>query len=452
MVFTETYSAHHPPFHVLLLGGIIRVIYKLTKSYNAGIAVYIFAQMLFLSGCFSYVVCFLGHIGVKKWICNISIVFLALFPTVSMFVCCSTKDGIFSAGVLLFCTLLLEMARDVDWFWKQRSRKLGMIFSILLILLFRNNGIYAFAVFLIPFALIYKKWWRKWIPSMAVSLLIFGVITGGLTAVFHFEKGETAEMLCVPMQQLARVYTEEKGSFTNDELDTLYRLIPQDILKNYRPKLADDVKVGFDEEAFRESFSEYVSLWVEKGLQHPDIYVNSFLANTYGFWYPDTVLDAYRGRKMTELIYEDSSYFAFDTERPGIRMHLLPALERFYQKISLEIYQQRLPVISMFFSIGFWNWLYMFLIFYLLTTERKRQACAMGIMGVLYLTVLLGPVALVRYVLYFFFACPLFLAMLFDAEMVGGGRVEKFRKLGESDEKTDRKKDRGSYSVPENIV
>lgn len=425
MVFTESYSAHHPVFHVLLLGWIIRIMYKLTKSYNAGIALYTLLQMLFLSGCFAYMMNFLKKIGVKRWICNVGISFLALFPTVSMFVCCSTKDGIFSGGVVLLTTLLLEMARDAGKFWSQKSKKICFIFSLLLILFFRNNGVYALVVFMIPFAIIYRKWWRSWIISIAASFLIFGVTTEVLKQAFHFEEGEVAEMLCVPMQQLARVYAYEKDSFTEEELETLYSLIPGDILGNYRPKLADDVKVGFNEENFKNSPGKYISLWAEKGWEYPDIYVNSFLVNTYGYWYPDTVLDAYRGRKIAEMVYEDSSYFGFVTEMPGNRIHLLPALERFYEKISLEIYQYKLPVFSMLFSVGFWNWCYVFLAFCLLITKHRKQAFALAVIGLLYLTVLLGPVALVRYVLYFFFAAPLVLALLFDTKTVAGHQLSE---------------------------
>lgn len=420
MVFTEVYSAHHPAFHVLLLGGVIRVLYKLTGSYNAGIATYLILQMIFLSGCFAYTMSFLRRVGVRRWIRFAGVLFLALFPAVGMFVCCSAKDGIFSGGVLLFCTSLLDMARDCEKFWKQKDRRLCFVFSMLLILLFRNNGIYALAVFMILFAILYKKWWRKWIIPVIASFVISVAAAETLEVTFHFEKGEVAEMLCVPIQQLARVHAEKKESFTEEELDALYRLIPEKYLDHYRPKLADDVKVGFDEKSFRESFKRYLSLWAKKGREYPDVYMNSFLVNTYGFWYPDTILDAYRGRKIGEMVYQDSSFFEFAVERPGISAHLIPGLERFYEKISLEIFQQKLPVVSMFFSIGFWYWCYMFLCFYLLLTGHGKQAGAFAIMGLLYLTVLLGPVAIVRYVLYFYFGVPLVLALLFDTKTVAG--------------------------------
>lgn len=59
-------------------------------------------------------------------------------------------------------------------------------------------------------------------------------------------------------------------------------------------------------------------------------------------------------------------------------------------------------------------------------TKKKRLALSFSLMGALYLTVLLGPIALVRYVLYFYFAVPLLLAALFDTDtLVGRKTVEQ---------------------------
>lgn len=98
MVFTEKYSTYQPLLHVLLLGWTLRIIYHFTQSYNAGILLYLLVQMGVLAACFSYEISFLRSIGIKRWICNLGTAFLALFPTVSMFVCCSTKDTLFSGG------------------------------------------------------------------------------------------------------------------------------------------------------------------------------------------------------------------------------------------------------------------------------------------------------------------------------------------------------------------
>lgn len=429
MIFTEKYSTYQPLLHVILLGWTIRLIYHITGSYNAGILVYTLVQTAVLSACFSYEINFLRKAGVRRSICNLGTAFLALFPTVSMFVCCSTKDTLFSGGVLLFTTLLLELARDEEGFWRTKYKKALFSISILFILFFRNNGIYALLPFLVLFAVFYRKTWRKWISSIGVTLLVYFLLNQGLIFAFHAEKGPIAEMFCVPMQQLARVYNEEGETFSEEDTETLYSLIPQVILEDYNPKLADNVKRNFMADNFKANPQKYISLWFRTGIQHFDIYVNSFLENTYGYWYPDTVLDGYRGVLTAGREYEDSSYFAFGTERPGERHSLLPFLEKFYEKISLEIYQQKVPGVSMLFSVGFWHWIYLFAAFFLSLSRHKKQAFSLSFIGLLYLTVLLGPIALVRYVLYLFFAVPLILALIFDPASLSGEIKEPSKKI-----------------------
>lgn len=420
VVFTEKYSAHMPVVYVILLGWLIRIIFQITHSYNAGIALYIILQMLVLSAIFAYVLSFLRSIGVKRWICNLGTAFLALCPTVSMFVCCSTKEGLFAGGVILLTTLLLEQARDEEQFWKSKQKRICFVAASLLILFYRKDGIYALTVFLVLFAIIHRKSWKHWYIHIVSIFVIYVVTTQGLMLAFNFTKSPLGEMLCVPMQQLARAYTEVKDSLTEEDLETLYSLIPEVILENYNPKLADDVKINFMEDNFKADPGKYISLWFRIGKTHFDVYVNSFLMNTYGYWYPDTVLDGYRGKHTADVVYRDSSYFAFSTESPGVRAHLLPALEQFYERISLEIYQQKMPVISMLFSIGFWHWVYLFTAMSLIVRGYRKQVFALMPIGLLYLIILLGPIVLVRYVLYLFFGVPLTLALLLDAEIVAG--------------------------------
>lgn len=420
VVFTEKYSAHMPVVYVVVLGWMLRIVYSFTHSYNAGIALYIILQMAVLSACFAYMLSFLRSIGVRRWICYLGTAFLALSPTVSMFVCCSTKEGLFSGGIVLLTTLLLELTREGERFWQQRWKKICLAAACLLVLFYRKDGVYVLAVFSLYFAVRNRKTWKRWISCVLGIFVIFTVVTCGLKAVFHFTPGPVREMLCVPMQQLARVHKEDRGSFSKEDLETLYSLIPEVILEQYNPKLADNVKINFLEDNFKANPKKYIDLWVKTGFSHPDVYVNSFLMNTYGYWYPNTFPDGYRGIYTGDVKYGDSSYFAFSTEKPGVRRHLLPVLESFYEKISLEIYQQRLPVISMLFSIGFWHWIYLFAAMVLLAGGYRKQAGALLPMVLQYLIILLGPIVLVRYVLYLFFGVPLVLALLFDAKTVAG--------------------------------
>lgn len=416
MVFREEYTAHHPILHVLLLGWIIKIVNHFWGSYNAGIILYLVIQIVVVSGCFAYMINFMRKIGVKKLICIIGTVFLALFPTISMFVCCTTKDVYFTAGIVLFTTLLLDMGRDADSFWKSKRKIVALVIASLMLLFFRNNGIYAYVLFVGPFIYIYRKYWKKVVFSVISVFLVYSIVVGGVKVIFDVKDGPIKEMFCVPMQQLARVHSEAEDTFSESEKEILYSLIPEVILDKYNPKLADEVKVNFLEDNFKSDPLKYFLLWAKIGIRRPDVYINSFLINTYGYWYPDTIIDGYKGKWNGDKTYEDSSYFSSITEVPGSRESKIPFLERFYEKISLEVYQQKIPVVSMLFSVGFWHWVYMFSTASLLFRNYRKQAFAFSYIGFIYLTVLLGPIALVRYMLALFFCAPLVLALIFDAK------------------------------------
>ena len=343
MVFTQKYTTYQPLMHVALLGWILRIFFKLTGSYNVGIVVYLLLQMLVVSGCFAYMLTFLKKFGVKRWICNVSTLFLGFFPTVSMFVCCTTKDIYFSAGITLLTTLLLEEAGHAGALLHSKRKKALFLIASLMIMLFRNNGVYAYVLMTLIFLWVYRQDWKRWLMLLGGSLLIFVIVSESISLIFRAKEGPIAEMLCVPMQQLARTHQEAEADFDEEEKEIMYSLIPESILENYNPKLADSVKLNFLEDNFKADPGKYIKLWAKKGIEHPDIYVNSFLMNTYGYWYPDTILDGYTGIWVGQRQYEESSYFAFVTENPGIRKSFLPWLERFYERISLEIYQQKLP-------------------------------------------------------------------------------------------------------------
>lgn len=104
------------------------------------------------------------------------------------------------------------------------------------------------------------------------------------------------------------------------------------------------------------------------------------------------------------------SYFGFETEPPGIRESKFPWLEEQYRKISLELYQQKIPGISMLFSPGFMFWIFMLCVCYFVQAQRWDKVISFTGILLLWGTVILGPTYLVRYVLILWFAMPVVMA------------------------------------------
>ncbi len=415
-VVTREFTTHHPLFHVLMMGGIVQLVYKLTGSVNLGIAAYTLFQMTVLSLIFGYFIWKLKEHGLRKrgqWILTL---YLGICPPLVMFCLCSAKDGLFMGMLLIQVLLLLDLCEDVEAFFTNKKKLLLFAVSAILMMLFRHNGCYAFLVFL-PFLAVFMK--KKATGLQAGKTLLYGVLliclylilNKGFAFITKASDGEHQEVLTVPIMQLARTYAYEPDAFLQEDREVLFRYLPEEALQHYTPKVSDGVKISFSNAAYEENSGDFWKLWGRTLIRHPFSYMNAWLMTSYGFWYPDTVIDVYRGNPRFTYVYEDSSYFGYETEEPGVRRSFLPALNELYRRMSLTIFQQKVPFVSMLFSPGFLFWCMMFGLGFLLNQKEQGRYLEVVLPFLLplliFLTFLLGPTYLVRYVVFWWVLAPL---------------------------------------------
>ena len=409
-VATRVFSTHHPLVHVLLLGGMICGVHKLTDSYNLGIACYMVFQMVLAAGIFTFLFSYLRKKGVTRVLRLIGIVWLGLFPTVVMFTLCSAKDALFTLALLLLLVCLLEMGTEAAFFESKGWQSLFVVSGMGMMLL-RNNGFYAFLV-MIPVLLFLQKKRRGRLLFLAVCAVAgCMLVNGGLKAALHADDSEYQELLTVPIQQLARTYKYAPEVFSEEDREVLYEILDEEALSLYTPRLSDPVKYRFSNEAFARDKGKYAKLWLRAGWKKPLIYLNAWWMTSYGFWYPDTVINVYGGNTVFTFTYKDNSYFGYEVEQPGVRESKIPWLDEVYRKLSLEVWKEKVPVVSWLFSPGAMFWLYAFLFAWLLSRGRYELLYPFLPIFLIWLTVLLGPTYLPRYVLFFWYALPLFLAV-----------------------------------------
>lgn len=409
-VASRTFSTHHPLVHVLLLGGMICGVHKLTDSYNLGIACYTILQMLLTAGGFSFLFWYLRKKMIPRAIRLIGLVYLGLFPTVVMFTLCSAKDGLFTTALLLLLICLLEMGMQ-ESFFSSKGWRILFVLSGMAMMLLRNNGFYAYLV-MIPFLLFFqRKQWKQMLFLTVCAVTGCLLINGGLKTALHARSGEYQEILTVPIQQMARTYKYAPEAFTEEDREILYEVLPKEALSLYTPRLSDPVKYRFDNAAFAKNKAGYAGLWLRVGMKKPLIYLNAWWLTSYGFWYPDTVINVYGGNTVFTFTYKDNSYFGYEVEEPGVRESKIPWLDEVYRKLSLEVWKENVPVVSWLFSPGAMFWLYAFLFTWLLNNRRYKIMYPFLPVFLLWLTVLLGPTYLPRYVLFFWYGLPLLLGM-----------------------------------------
>ncbi len=402
-VATRNFTTHHPLLHTLFLGGSVRAGEVFAGSANAGIAFYILVQMAGLSLVFSWV------ISTMKRYRPFGLIWYACFPTVVMFALCSVKDTVFAAAVLVSVVLSIRVLKDKAG----RTDHICLLAALLIMMLNRHNGVYAFIIYACVMggylaATSSGTVIRRILPALALAGVLFAyqLISMGLAAVLDADDSEHQEMLTVPIQQLARTWSVYGDEFSDEELETLYEILPEDVLKHYTPKLSDPVKIGFDNAAYEADPGRYRGLWISLFKQHPLSYVNAWLNTCYGYFYPCTVVNVYEGHAVYTFTYTESSYFGYEVEYPGVRHSLIPPVDRLYRWLSLDDDIQRIPGVSLLFSMGAMLWLYLFGMAVFIYRKDWPSVIAYILPLAIWATLIPGPTFLPRYTVFWWFMLP----------------------------------------------
>lgn len=290
-------------------------------------------------------------------------------------------------------------------------------------MILRNNGLYIVLAMLILLGFAGRKDWKK--HGKKPGLMLVGILlpyllyTGPFYSMLHVASGGVEEMLSVPLQQMARVHRYEADALDREDLELLYKIVPKENLDEYRATVSDFVKRGFNREAFGENKEAFFKLWLKWGTEHPLTYINSFLVNTVDMWYPNAVIDGYRhgdGR---------GSYFDYQVDKPGEEQVFLQGAHEYYESISHDMEIQQKPFVFLALSPGWYFVMFLVLFFYLWCEKRKAYILPCMIFVFHFGTVLLGPMALVRYMLIFYYGLPVLLACVAGRE--GGDKREMMR-------------------------
>lgn len=404
------YNAHHPLIHTLLMGKIISFGYRHGADLNSGIALHSICQMMWCASAFSFVLCYIRKLTEGGWLYKTAFCYYAFFPPIAMFAMSTTKDIPFSVLLLFSVIFLHDMFQDLACFFRSKRKICRFLVTVVLMCLFRKNGIYAFLC-IVPFLLTYKKEYAKKILLLCCTAVFsYFMISRCLLWVLDAEDGSTEEMLCVPMQQVARVYNDYgEAAFSAEELSLIYAGISETDLLNYNPFLADNIKNYFEYSVIQNHKTSFLMLWIQKGIEYPGSYIRAFLDNTYQAWYPGTSIIKYPGSTET-------SYFSMKMYAGGYRDTKIPLLLQFYDKIASGFYYQKIPFVRLFFSVGAMLWIVLFTLADAL--YRRKISVKMSVLLILAccLTVFAGPVSLVRYYLILFYAFPLCIGFCLEGQ------------------------------------
>lgn len=410
---TGQISAHHPVIHSFLLSAFLELGKVVFDSYEIGLGIYSLFQLLFLAYAAMQISWRLLKKNHKR-LFIFSILFFALFPVHYIMAVWATKDVIFTALFVLVSLEMTDMIDNSSGFWESKSRLIRFVVLTVLMCAFRNNGVYALLL-LIPICFFcFKEKRGRVILLLVISIGIYFGYQNVLLPAAGVVPGNMREMMSVPCQQLAKVYVENPSVYTEEEKQTLFELIPEDNIMDYqyRPMIADATKNYFNSEAFQSNPGKYVKLYISIGLKSPRKYIEAFLQNSCGFWYPNK---SYPDERMYH------PYMEFDMADPDLfggdyiyleRQSLFPLYESVLKKIISDTAWEHLPLASNFFVPGTYFAVLVFAVVVCFCKKNYRQLLILGFWGGLWFTLLISPVALIRYAYPVVFCLPVMLSFI----------------------------------------
>lgn len=409
------YIDHHPIAHTLLIRQALELGELLcggSESANFGIAIYALLQMWFLAAAFSFGIALLWHHRVRAAGVLVAQLFYMFYPFHWYMSISVTKDTVFGAFFVLQVLALRELLgkSGKKQFWiLYFSATTGMI-------LFRNNGKYAFLVLLAVVFLVFcfgKERRPFWGRLFAVSLGAFLTGTVLLTIIYRAtdaEQGDKREMLSMPIQQLARtmiyhggvgVLAEDDATMEEADKALINDFILNEAWRNYRPDFADPVKSNTNTYVVRYRTGEFVRTYVHLFRQYPGDFVNAILAVDAGYLYPGDVSHAWVNAREGQAAGGGYAQTRWDAEigKAGIfKDSKWPWLYQILEKWANDNAYLKMPVLKYLFVPGVWVWLYLGLAFWWLLRRRFGQCvCLLPVLGY-YLTLLLGPTVQLRYI------------------------------------------------------
>lgn len=414
MYITNEVTAHHPVLHTYMLGGIIDKMWTVTGSVNKGAASYTLVQMVIMAAIEAYIMYLFHREKMHTAFHAFALIFYGLFPTCCIFATVMTKDSIFSVAFAALIVLTVISLKKPIAFLNRKTDLIAWVVLALIVLIFRNNAKYALVI-IAPFFVVAmmrgikkenaestKKYNFRFLIMLFSVIVLFVIYDKPITKAITVKGISTAEMLSVPCQQLARVYNYRYDELSMEQVETIELLFGNDEgIKNYVPQQATNTKGIVDTELIKNNKGKYLVFWVKTGLEFPDEYINAFLVNTYAFWYP----------WPEYVVYKDGgkTYIPMYSIVPVEQNPKIKSLYNFYQEFATGTIVEGNNIISWLFSPAFYFYVYVLMFGCSIIQRRNYMYVPMACVGLLWLTYLLGPVAQVRYAIYFFYLFPCWL-------------------------------------------
>lgn len=372
------WNNHHPVMYTMFIKVCLKVGSFLGGDNTIGCVIYCISQMLYMSICLSYLLCWLyKRMNIPRVLLGVMIVFYGVTPYFAQMSIAMWKDPVFSVTLVAMTVLLTDVILSRGTVLLKNPFLWGIYIFLALVTIFvRNNGIYIMLfvgfVLLIVYCLKRKKDIGKSLRKLAICtivILVFSqLITGPLYNKLGIQK-ETVESYGIFLNQMARVAACQ-GNMSDEDKEYMDQLLPIELYEStYRPCCVDMLKwdANFNSSVLENGFFErYFSML----LKNPKLFFEGWELQTYGFWTVNCEeINYYPGNIMGGVprnYYPD--YYKSELDTYGIQTG---------KYVNDPILTKIFPIEDPAIPIGIINWFAIFLIILVIVFRQETLLVAL---------------------------------------------------------------------------
>lgn len=406
-------STRQPIISTLLFAFFYKLGGQVFNSVSLGMMYLSIFQIIIMSGIFAYATEFIYKQTKNKIITYMSLIFYAIYPINQLFPLMTTKDVMFSGLGLLFVIRLYELSK------KETKISEYILLSIIgtLMLLFRNNAIYAL-IALIPFIIVIlrknKNKCKQVLIIITLIIVLYQITFNLLIVIVNGEKDNDREKLSVMTQAIARVTNQKMHELTKEEKEkiTYYFGDVDNLAQKYQENLSDNTKAIAITNRIEENSKEFFEFFIKLGIKYPIIYIDSFLKTIEEYWYlTDYALSDAEEERRSCL--ELGFLYITDGKNTICDYNLWPELRELYKQLLEQNHYMKIPVINLIFQPSLYLYILIACMLYLKYNNKKEEKIPLIFLFLYYLTCFLGPGGILRYVYINIISTPFIIALCF---------------------------------------
>ena len=288
----------------LVYGMTIMASNHLTGSYDAGIVLLAGLQVLFAAFCCAVTADrFLRGSATEQvgaLARTLAMLFFLLCPFVVFSTFSLTKSPLFAFAFIWWFGIWHQLEatnRNSPPSASQATRlRPGLVLSTLIMLISAKYALYIVLAQLVLALIIHRRQWATVLIGLLLPLVLFTGVTGALTATGTVIQGDSVESRSIQLQQIARVARLNPHGIPAQARADLEPIMDLDNAAiQYTPWEADRVKSSGNQPkliVYRwrtvtpEQMSRLNRAWLQVGLRNPVIYLDAFMAESYGYFDP----------------------------------------------------------------------------------------------------------------------------------------------------------------------